>query len=250
MWQIKDKAGWAWAFTVNCSGIKKTFEMKIVMIWRKVCGKSKLSKHCFNTFPLTLNWFKAYLSSRFQSMISALSTLSFGVPQGSPLGQLLFTLYTVLLLGRRSQKFPSNIICTLMTLNCVGLHRSFTPTNSAPSLETLIGTTTYTNILSWMNLNKLLNPLITFLLAQNNVSNLLTLKFWLFSSSDIISQSCSILCSQSWLGFIFDSDISYMCLSDQINSVSKSCHFHIRVNLVLHIGYAVSNEPPDRALAR
>ena len=38
-------------------------------------------------------------------------------------------------------------------------------------------------------------------------------------SNDIIP-----VCSQSWL-HIFDSDMSF---SDQINSVSKSCHFHIR----------------------
>ena len=37
----------------------------------------------------------------------------------------------------------------------------------------------------------------------------------------ISSQSVPLLCN---LGFIFDSDMSF---SDQINSVSKSCHFHI-----------------------
>ena len=49
----------------------------------------------------------------------------------------------------------------------------------------------------------------------------------IFWSDKLISQQwyhpSQFLCSQSWL--IFDSDMSF---SDQINSVSKSCHFHIR----------------------
>ena len=102
------------------------------------------------------------------------------------------------------------------------LYISFTPTNSALSLETL--TTTFTDILTWMNLNKLLlNPSKTEFLfigtkqQRLKVSDLTNLSL----SNDIISVSSSA-CN---LGFIFESDMSF---SDQINSVSKSCHFHIR----------------------
>ena len=78
------------------------------------------------------------------------------------------------------------------------LYISFTPTNSALCLETL--TTTFTDILSWMNLNKLLlNPSKTeFLLfgTKQTASQI----FW---SYKLISQqwyhSSQFLCSQSWL---------------------------------------------------
>ena len=74
-----------------------------------------------------------------------------------------------------------------------------------------------------MNLNKLILNLKLnfFLLAQNNsVSNFLILLTYL--SAMISSQSVPLL---AIFDFIFDSDMSF---SDQINSLSKFCHFHIR----------------------
>ena len=46
-----------------------------------------------------LGWFESYLSNRTQSVLvndvqSAPSTLKYGVPQGSVLGLILFTMYT------------------------------------------------------------------------------------------------------------------------------------------------------------
>ena len=81
-------------------------------------------------------------------------------------------------------------------------------------------------VLYWMNLNKLLlspSKLNFSLLALNNVSNFLTLQIYFSAvSNDIIPAVSS---SARNLGFIFDSDTSF---SDQINSVAKSFHFHIR----------------------
>ena len=78
-----------------------------------------------------------------------------------------------------------------MTPSCTSLSL---PTTSALSLETL--TTTFNDILSWINLNKLLlNPSRTeFLLIGTKQQRL---KF-----SDLTNLSLSndiILCSQSWL---------------------------------------------------
>ena len=102
------------------------------------------------------------------------------------------------------------------------LYIPLTPTNSALSLETL--TTTFTDILSWVNLNKLLlNPSKTeFLLIGTKQQRL---KFSDLTNLSLSNDIIPVSSSARNLGFIFYSDMSF---SDQINSVSNACHFHIR----------------------
>ena len=75
-----------------------------------------------------------------------------------------------------------------------------------------------------MNLNKLLlNPSKTeFLLIGTKQQRL---KFSDLTNLSLSNDIIPVSSSARNLGFIFDSDMSF---SDQINSLSKSCHFHIR----------------------
>ena len=164
----------------------------------------------FGLDGLSLDWFSSYLSLRSQAVsindsISAFSTLSCGVPQGSVLGPLLFTLYTTPLgsvISKNSLKYH-------LYADDTQLYISFTPTNSVNchSLETL--TSTFTDILSWMNLNKLLHNtskteilLIGTKQQRLKFSDLTNLSL----SNDIIpvpTMSFHSACSQSWLHLWF-----------------------------------------------
>ena len=144
------------------------------------------------------NWFSSYLSSRSQAVsindsISAFSILSCG----SVLGPLLFTPHTTPF----GLMIPKNSLNYYLYDDDTQLYISFTPTNSALSLETL--TTTFNDILSWMYLYKLLlnRSKTEFLL---NCIKQQRLKFSdltnLSLSNDIIPVS-----SSGRLGFVFDS---------------------------------------------
>ena len=155
-----------------------------------------------------------------QSMIPSLHSLLFPVVYPKvPYLAHSFSLSIQLLSARWSQKIPSNTICTLMTPSC-----------TSPSLLLILLyvlktlTTTFTDILSWMNLNKLLlNPSKTeFLLIGTKQQRL---KFSDLTNLSLNNDIIPVSSSARNLGFIFDSDMSF---SEQINSLSKSCHFHIR----------------------
>ena len=125
--------------------------------------------------------------------------------------------------------YNSSWLCHLKELNQIpplcwwhpAVH-SFTPSNSTSSLEML--SKTFSDILSWMNSNKLLfNPSKTeFLLIGTKQQRLKFSQLTTLSLGNDIIPVSSSACN---LGFIFDSDMSF---TDQINSLPKSCHFHIR----------------------
>ena len=130
-----------------------------------------------------------------------------------------FSLFIQLLLALSSQRTQSNTTSMLMTPSC-----TFLSLLQIQLLHLKILSNTFSDILSWMNSNKLLlNPSKTeFLLIGTKQQRL---KFSQLTTLSLGNDIIPVSSSARNLGFIFDSDMSF---TDQINSLSKSCHFHIR----------------------
>ena len=128
-----------------------------------------------------------------------------------------FSLSIQLLLARWSQKIPSNIICKLMT-----------PSYTSLSLLQLLLYLLKHHHFQWHSLLDELEQTASqsikteFLLIGTKQQHL---KFSDLTNLSLSNDIIPVSSSARNLGFIFDSDMSF---SDQINSVSKSCHFHIR----------------------
>ena len=112
-------------------------------------------QHWFGLHGTSLDWFSSYLTSRSQAVLHSKIPLHLsqiflvGVPQGSVLGPLLFTLYTTPL----GSVISKNSIKYHLYADDTQLYISFTPSNSTSSLEIL--SNTFSDILSWMNSNKI-----------------------------------------------------------------------------------------------
>ena len=122
----------------------------------------------FGVSGKALDWFKSYLTGKSQRIklgncLSSRSDLSFGVPQGSVLGPLLFTLNTTPL----SSLVSGHAIPHHLYADCSRLYVSFSSGDSAVvlnGLQSCLG-----SVQLWMSTNKLkLNPDKTeFLLSGN-----------------------------------------------------------------------------------
>ena len=105
-----------------------------------------------------LRWFKAYFSDRYQSInisgtLSCPQHLPFGVPQGSVLGPVLFSLYTTSL----SLVVTNHNLSHHLYADDTQVYISLSQSNAQDSVSTL--SDRLTDILLWMESSKLkLNP--------------------------------------------------------------------------------------------
>ena len=173
---------------------------------------------------VVLDWFSSYLSGRVQSVkvgdtFSEPANIMFGVPQGSVLGPILFSLYTTPL---------NKLISSHKTINYhfyaddTQLYMPLTQTNCTTALVTL--QECLADVQSWMTANKLkLNPNKTEFILFGTKSQRAKLSGCF--PVDICGSKISPTDKVRNLGVIFDSDFSF---SKQVVSVCRSCFVGLR----------------------
>ena len=179
---------------------------------------------CFSIHGTPLAWFKSYLTRRSQAVkvgesVSKPKVLEFGVPQGSVLGPILFTMYTSPL---------SKIISNYTSLNHhfyaddTQIYLSITPNNfslAVTELQSCLG-----NIQLWMSTNKLkLNAEKTEVMFVGTKSQ--QSKFSSKFPIEILGNDMMPQTSFRNLGVTFDNLFTF---TKHVSMVCSSGFYHIR----------------------
>ena len=168
-----------------------------------------------------LCWFKSYLSNRYQfvnvnQQSSPYSRVSYGVPQGSVLGPILFTLY-MLPLGNIIKKHGINFHCYA---DDTQLYLSIKPdqTKQVDKLSTCVR-----DIKTWMSTNYLLlnsEKTEVIIIGPKSVRDSLTNQMVTLDNVSVASSA-----TVKNLGVLFDPDLSFKA---HINQACRTAFFHLR----------------------
>ena len=178
----------------------------------------------FGVGGVVLDWFRSYLSDRYQcikigSVLSDAKRLLYGVPQGSVLGPILFSLYTTPL-SKVIQNHPG--IHFHFYADDTQLYVHLTHKHATLAFERLKNC--LDDVRKWLSVNKLkLNPDKTefILFGSKNVRT----KLGKFFPVNILGTLLSPAEAIRNLGVWFDSDFSFSC---HVRNICKACFVHIR----------------------
>ena len=178
----------------------------------------------FGVGGVVLNWFKLYLCDRYQcikigSVLSDAKRLLYGVPQGSVLGPILFSLYTTPL-SKVIQNHPG--ICFHFYADDTQLYVHLTHNHATQAFDRL--KKCLDDVRKWLSANKLkLNPDKTefILFGSRNVRT----KLSKFFPVNILGNLLSPVDAIKNLGVWFDSDFSFSC---HVRNICKASFVHIR----------------------
>ena len=170
-----------------------------------------------------LSWIKSYLSNRKQKIkigdsFSEAVILPFGVPQGSVLGPLLFTLYTSPL----SQVISKFNVTHHLYADDTQIYLAVDSRNFDSSMEEL--TKCLKSVQEWMDSVKLkLNPEKNefIIIGQKAIRESLAPNF----PVPLLQNNISLSVEVKNLGVIFDSDNSF---DNHVAKVCRACYYHLR----------------------